>query len=384
MALPSILPYPMPGESDLPANKVAWTPDPQRAVLLIHDMQQYFVAAFQADESPVPELLANIRELRRQCAALGIPVVYSAQPGRQSPEQRGLLQDFWGPGMNDGPYQSKIVESLTPGEQDIVVTKWRYSAFQKTELLEILRQRGRDQLIVCGIYAHIGCLMTACEAFMQDVQPFFVADAVADFSADKHRLAITYAAERCAVTITTRRLVEELARQGGGEATSEAEAVSSPNAGLQTASGGSEQALPNAGLQASSGGSEQALPNAGLQASLDGSEQALPNAGLQASSGGSLPAMSEGEPRPLTLQKVRAEVAGLLQEQPSSIADHDDLITIWGLDSIRMMSLIERWRRSGAEVSFAELAERPTLADWWRLISSRMSCSMPNRDYYTV
>lgn len=336
MALPSILPYPMPGESDLPANKVAWTPDPQRAVLLIHDMQQYFVAAFQADESPVPELLANIRELRRQCAALGIPVVYSAQPGGQSPEQRGLLQDFWGPGMNDGPYQSKIVESLTPGEQDIVLTKWRYSAFQKTKLLEILRQRGRDQLIVCGIYAHIGCLMTACEAFMQDVQPFFVADAVADFSADKHRLAITYAAERCAVTITTRRLVEELARQGGGEAASEAEAVSSPNAGLQ------------------------------------------------ASSGGSLPAMSEGEPRPLTLQEVRAEVAGLLQEQPSSIADHDDLITIWGLDSIRMMSLIERWRRSGAEVSFAELAERPTLADWWRLISSRMSCSMPNRDYYTV
>lgn len=339
MALPSILPYPMPDESDLPVNKVAWTPDPQRAVLLIHDMQQYFVDAFNADESPVPELLANIRELRRQCAALGIPVVYSAQPGGQSPEQRGLLQDFWGPGMNDGPYQPKIVEPLTPGEQDIVVTKWRYSAFQKTELLEILRQRGRDQLIVCGIYAHIGCLMTACEAFMQDVQPFFVADAVADFSADKHRLALAYAAERCAVTITTRRLVEELARQGG--AVSEG---SAPGASLQT----------------------------------------TPDAGLQASPGASLQAMPVEEPRPLTMQEVRAEVAGLLQEQPSSIADHDDLIMIWGLDSIRMMSLMERWRRSGAEVSFAELAERPTLADWWRLISSRMSCSMPNRDYFTV
>lgn len=84
----------------------------------------------------------------------------------------------------------------------------------KTELLDILRQQGRDQLIVCGIYAHIGCLMTACEAFMQDVQPFFVADAVADFSADKHRMALAYAAERCAVTITTRRLVEDLARLG--------------------------------------------------------------------------------------------------------------------------------------------------------------------------
>ncbi|MBG9794154.1 Isochorismatase [Paenibacillus dendritiformis] len=326
MALPSILSYPMPGESDLPANKAAWRPDPKRAVLLIHDMQQYFVDAFNADESPVPELLANIRKLRAQCAALGIPVVYSAQPGGQSPERRGLLSDFWGPGMNDGPYQKKIVEALAPGEHDIVVTKWRYSAFQKTELLDILRQRGRDQLIVCGIYAHIGCLMTACEAFMQDVQPFFVADAVADFSADKHRMALAYAAERCAVTITTRRLLEELARLGDSASGLESAPASEP----------------------------------------------------------CLHASSEGGPQPLTRQAVRVEVAGLLQEHPSRIADDDNLIHIWGLDSIRIMSLIERWRRGGAEVSFAELAERPTLADWWQLLSSRMSRSLPNRDYFTV
>lgn len=325
MALPSILSYPMPAESDLPVNKAAWRPDPKRAVLLIHDMQQYFVDAFNADESPVPELLANIRKLRAQCTALGIPVVYSAQPGGQSPERRGLLYDFWGPGMNDGPYQKKIVEALAPGEQDIVVTKWRYSAFQKTELLDILRQQGRDQLIVCGIYAHIGCLMTACEAFMQDVQPFFVADAVADFSADKHRMALAYAAERCAVTITTRRLVEELARLGDSASISESDPASEPS----------------------------------LQAPPEGGNR-------------------------LTRQAVRAEVAGLLQEHPSRIADDDNLIHIWGLDSIRIMSLIERWRRGGAEVSFAELAERPTLADWWQLISSRMSRSLPNGDYFTV
>ena len=46
------------------------------------------------------ELVANIRRLRQHCATLGIPVVYSAQPGGQTPEQRGLLQDFWGPGVN--------------------------------------------------------------------------------------------------------------------------------------------------------------------------------------------------------------------------------------------------------------------------------------------
>ena len=66
---------------------------------------------------------------------------------------------------------------------------------------------GRDQIIVCGVYAHIGCLVTVCDAFMQDLQPFLVADAVADFSLEHHAMALTYAAQRCAVTVVTRGLL---------------------------------------------------------------------------------------------------------------------------------------------------------------------------------
>ena len=115
MALPTIHSYPMPTDADLPVNKVAWVPDPQRAVLLIHDMQQYFLNAFTASRSPVVELLANIRRLRSICEQTGIPVVYSAQPGGQTLEQRGLLQDFWGPGIDGGPHQQQIVPELAPG-----------------------------------------------------------------------------------------------------------------------------------------------------------------------------------------------------------------------------------------------------------------------------
>ncbi|NNV02338.1 isochorismatase [Brevibacillus sp. MCWH] len=313
MAIPAILPYPMPVESDLPKNRVAWTPDPQRAALLIHDMQQYFLNAFTVTESPVVELLANIQKLKAYCAEQGIPVIYSAQPGKQSPEQRGLLQDFWGPGLTKCPDQQKIVDELAPGGQDLVLTKWRYSAFQQTNLLEMLQQRGRDQLIVCGIYAHIGCLMTACEAFMKDVQPFFVADAVADFSREKHMMALTYAAERCAVTITTQRLIDQLS-------------------------------------------------------------------GVQAEA----PAARESDTQPITQEAIRAQVADLLQELPANLGENDDLINVWGLDSVRIMSLVERWRRSGAEVTFVELAEQPTLAAWWALLSSRLKQSLPNQDYFVV
>ncbi len=296
MALPSIAPYPMPGVAELPTNKVSWTPDPKRAALLIHDMQQYFVGAFTPGQSPIPELLANIQTLRQHCTALGIPVVYSAQPGGQSPEQRGLQLDLWGPGINGGPHAKQIVEALAPREGDILLTKWRYSAFIKTELLEMLRERGRDQLIICGIYAHIGCLQTATHAFMHDVQAFLVADAVGDFSLEKHRLALDYASKLCAVTATTRQIMEHL---GTPEP-------------------------------------RQALPR--------------------------------------SRQQLRQEVAELLLQSASEIGEEENLLER-GLDSIRIMSLVERWRRAGVELSFVELAERPTLNDWYSLLTSHAPAS---------
>lgn len=210
MAIPTIAPYAMPTEAEIPAAGVSWIPDPARAVLLIHDMQRYFMSAFTPGRSPATELVGNIRRLRESADALGMPVAYTAQPGNMTRAQRGLLHDFWGPGMDTAPERQEIIEELAPAERDTVLTKWRYSAFHRTGLRELLARRGRDQLIICGVYAHIGCLMTACDAFTLDVQPFFVADALADFSRPEHLMAVRYAAQRCGVADTTDRLLGRL------------------------------------------------------------------------------------------------------------------------------------------------------------------------------
>lgn len=218
MPLPTIAPYEMPTESELVTSEVGWRPDASRAALLIHDMQQYFVGAFPAGKAPVTDLVAHIQRLRASATELGMPVIYTAQPGAMTRAQRGLLHDFWGAGMGSDTHGKQIVAPLRPGPQDVVLTKWRYSAFHGTTLANILHRSRRDQLIICGIYAHIGCLMTACDAFSRDIEPFVVADAVADFSLAQHRMGLDYAAQRCASTVSTRVVLAELAqsRDPGG------------------------------------------------------------------------------------------------------------------------------------------------------------------------
>lgn len=289
MSIPRISSYPMP--TDLPGNRVAWRPDPKRAALLIHDMQQYFIDFYDQSAAPIPELVGNIQALRAACDQAGVPVYYTAQPGEQPLAERALLQDWWGPGITAQPALEPVISALAPQAADTVLTKWRYSAFKKSDLAERLKAQGRDQLIICGIYAHIGVMTTAVEAFMLDIQPFVIGDAVADFSADDHAMALRWIAGRCGVVLPAH----------------EATALLQPK------------------------------PAAGL---------------------------------PGTLDALRAEVAALIGVPASDILPDDNLFD-FGLDSIRLMTLAERWKSAGANASFPSYAEQPTVQQWWALLQAQ-------------
>ncbi|MGP0846663.1 isochorismatase family protein [Serratia sp. CY83965] len=207
MAIPKLNDYALPTADELPQNKVTWQVEPQRAALLIHDMQQYFLNFWGEDSALIKQVVENIANLRRYCKQQGIPVFYTAQPNQQSDEDRALLNDMWGPGLNKHPEQQAVTAALAPDEDDSVLVKWRYSAFHRSPLQEILQESGRDQLIICGVYAHIGCLTTAIDAFMRNIQPFMVADGLADFSRDEHLMALRYTAGRCGRVVTTGSLL---------------------------------------------------------------------------------------------------------------------------------------------------------------------------------
>lgn len=207
MAIPKLTGYALPTANDIPDNKVQWAFEPDRAALLIHDMQEYFLN-FWGENCPMMEkVVANIAALRQFCKQHNIPVYYTAQPKDQSDDDRALLNDMWGPGLTRSPEQQQIVAALSPDEADTVLVKWRYSAFHRSPLEQMLKETGRNQLIITGVYSHIGCMTTATDAFMRDIKPFMVADALADFSREEHLMSLKYVAGRSGRVVMTETLL---------------------------------------------------------------------------------------------------------------------------------------------------------------------------------
>ncbi|HDM8238540.1 isochorismatase family protein [Vibrio campbellii] len=193
MAIPKIASYKIPQSETFPENTVDWKIDPKKAVVLVHDLQTYFLNFFDKTKSPVPELLENVSKVLDNARAANIPVIYTAQPVNQEPNERALLTDFWGAGLTQ---DTDIAPEVSPQAGDIQYTKWRYSAFKKTPLLQWMQEEQRDQLIIVGVYGHIGILSTALDAFMLDIKPFVIGDAIADFSEEDHLHTLKYVAGR--------------------------------------------------------------------------------------------------------------------------------------------------------------------------------------------
>ncbi len=207
--VPAIPAYELPSASMMQANRVSWAVAPATAALLVHDMQNYWVDRF-VDPSA---LIANTAALLTAARARGMPIIYSVARREPRLEDRGLALDMWGAGMGGGredPRDEQIIEELASDADDLIIEKRKYSAFFRTGLGEMLSARGIDQLIVTGVYAHHGCLLSAADAYMRDVKPFFVVDATADHSQEQHLMTFRLIPSLCGQNETTNHLLQAL------------------------------------------------------------------------------------------------------------------------------------------------------------------------------
>lgn len=86
-----------------------------------------------------------------------------------------------------------------------------------------------------------------------------------------------------------------------------------------------------------------------------------------------------GAPRPahspLTREVIIADIAEVLAIPSTEIGDDTNVLDV-GLDSVRLMSLIERWRAAGAvKADLVALAADPVVGSWVRELTDAPATS---------
>ncbi|GED98563.1 phosphopantetheine-binding protein [Gordonia crocea] len=71
----------------------------------------------------------------------------------------------------------------------------------------------------------------------------------------------------------------------------------------------------------------------------------------------------------LTRAQVLADIADAVFAEVDELSHDTDLVDL-GMDSIKLAGLLERWRRAGALVRFADLAENTSVGAWLDFVAA--------------
>jgi nicotinamidase-related amidase len=136
----------------------------------------------------VPEAtrqVPRIGHLIGVCRAAGLPViftVFSRTSNRDRLASGTLMPDRY-PALDfdDSRHfvDGRVWHELAPLPDEIVVRKPSYGAFYDTPLMTILRDLGRDTVIICGALTSYCCGTTARQAYERGLKVVFGSDVTA-------------------------------------------------------------------------------------------------------------------------------------------------------------------------------------------------------------
>ncbi|MDB5393107.1 MAG: cysteine hydrolase, partial [Rhodospirillales bacterium] len=94
--------------------------------------------------------------------------------------------------LTDGAEGHRLHGAVEIGDADIVLNKYRYSAFiqNASEIDARLRALGVDTLIVAGTLTNVCCESSARDAYMLGYRVLFAADATAAVTDTEHNAAL--------------------------------------------------------------------------------------------------------------------------------------------------------------------------------------------------
>src|SRR2546428_11235275 len=205
--------------------------DPKKTAMIVVDMQNDFVAAGAAMETPAARaVVPKLDEALHICRDAQIKVIYTAHVHRRDGSDMGLFDDMHAPIANraalvDGTPGVDIYPELAPAPGEHVIKKHRYSGFFGTDLDMILREWGVDTVIVSGPTTENCCLAPARDGMFRNYRVVFLSDAPASYdhpdrgvgamaAAEVHHASLVILAASTAHVMSVEEMRARISRRG--------------------------------------------------------------------------------------------------------------------------------------------------------------------------
>ncbi|MGA1848158.1 MAG: isochorismatase family protein [Thermoplasmatota archaeon] len=163
--------------------KRSWNGPPNKAALLILDMQSFFMS--RKSHAFIPTAPAVIDVIVQMTAAFKGPVIATRHLGDE--DGSNLMNSWWRDNVKDN--EAEIIHELK-GIPDVVFDKHHYSAFHETGLERYLEENGVDSIIITGVHTDLCCETTARDAFMKGYKIYLIADGTATSTEERHISAL--------------------------------------------------------------------------------------------------------------------------------------------------------------------------------------------------
>ena len=166
-----------------------FTIEAQRCALLVIDMQNSFVEEGAIFEAPKGrEIIPNINRIVEKARELGVAVIWTQSD--HSPPGGGLILERY-PVIKQskelwlGDHSHHLYADMTqPIEGEHRIVKHKYDAFHDTDMSTVLKNMGKDTVIIVGVATEVCCESTARAAFFHDYKVVLLNDATGAFNPD--------------------------------------------------------------------------------------------------------------------------------------------------------------------------------------------------------
>ena len=199
--------------------KVQFEITPDECVLLVIDMQDEFVKPHWSPDW-VPEATRQVPRIKRlieHCRKKNIPVIFTVYSKTHNYLDRPITGKFM-PGryseldidFSQFYMEGRVWHELAPREGEIIIKKSSYGAFYDTPLETILKNMGKDTVIISGTLTNFCCGATARQAYERSFKVIFGSDVTSTDDPEMQKPELKVLRKGFAKVLSSNEIIEAL------------------------------------------------------------------------------------------------------------------------------------------------------------------------------